>query len=205
MKTKRKSLLLVLCAALLVTASVFGTMAYLTSQDEVVNTFTVGDVAITLDEADVDDSTADAARDQANKYHLLPGHEYVKDPTVHVSTDSENCWIFVKVTNGIADIEAKTTETMDDGSDYATIAEQMSANGWAVVEGTTDVYAYKDIVSADTDVVVFEEFMISGTVDSDTLADYADKNITVTAYAIQADGFETAADAWAAAGSSFAE
>lgn len=51
MKTKSKALFLMLCAVLLVAASVLGTMAYLTSTDEVVNTFTVGSVAIKLDEA----------------------------------------------------------------------------------------------------------------------------------------------------------
>ena len=51
MKTRSKALLLTLCAVLLVTASVLGTMAFLTSNDEVVNTFSVGSVAIKLDEA----------------------------------------------------------------------------------------------------------------------------------------------------------
>ena len=41
MKTRSKALLLTLCAVLLVAASVLGTMAYLTSTDEVTNTFTV--------------------------------------------------------------------------------------------------------------------------------------------------------------------
>lgn len=53
MKTKSKALLLTLCAVLLVAASVMGTMAYLTSTDKVENTFTVGNVKITLDEAKV--------------------------------------------------------------------------------------------------------------------------------------------------------
>ena len=112
MKKKTKALMLVLCAVLLVTASVLGTMAYLTSTDQVVNTFTVGKVAITLDEAQVDpDGTpvAGAARVKGNAYHLLPGHTYTKDPTVHVQANSENSFIFVKVENGIANYEAGTT------------------------------------------------------------------------------------------------
>lgn len=81
MKKTKKALLLSLCAVMLVTASVLGTMAYLTSTDEVVNTFTVGNVAITLDETDVDNSTpGENDRDQANEYKLMPGKEYVKDP-----------------------------------------------------------------------------------------------------------------------------
>lgn len=54
MKTRTKALLLTLCAALLVCATVLATMAFLTAKDAVTNTFTVGNVAITLDEAKVD-------------------------------------------------------------------------------------------------------------------------------------------------------
>ena len=77
MKKTSKALLLSLCTVLLVTASVLGTMAYLTSQDQVVNTFTVGNVAITLDETDVDVNGDKDSEDRvkANEYKLLPGRE----------------------------------------------------------------------------------------------------------------------------------
>lgn len=55
-KTKTKALLMSLCAVLLVAASVLGTMAYLTDSKDVKNTFTVGNVAIKLDEAKVDEN-----------------------------------------------------------------------------------------------------------------------------------------------------
>ena len=92
MKKTSKALLLSLCTVLLVTASVLGTMAYLTSQDQVVNTFTVGNVAITLDETDVDVNGDKDSEDRvkANEYKLLPGHTYTKDPIVHVHADSDN-------------------------------------------------------------------------------------------------------------------
>lgn len=200
MKTKSKALLLSLCAALLVAASVLGTMAYLTSTDSVENTFTVGSVTITLDELDVDNSTeGENDRDKANQYHLLPGHEYVKDPTVHIVADSEDCWIFVKVENGIREIEAAADTLMADGTKYSTIAGQMETNGWSAVAGTTNVFAYKETVSANEDIVVFNEFMISGAADANTLANYKGATIKVTAYAVQADGFATAAAAWTAA------
>ena len=196
MKTRSKALLLTLCAVLLVTASVLGTMAYLTSRDQVVNTFTVGSVAITLDETDVDNSTTSADRDQANSYKLMPGHTYIKDPIVHVDPTSENCYLFVKVANGITAIEGETT-----------VAAQMNAKGWVAVDGVPDVYVYTQnnalaVVAGDSDVTVFDNFTISGTVDNATLATYNNKTITVTAYAIQADGFEgkTASEIWTAAG-----
>ena len=121
MKTRSKALLLTLCAVLLVTASVLGTLAFLTSTDEVKNTFTVGSVNITLDEAKVKtDGTPveGAARVKANEYHLLPGHTYTKDPTVTVKDGSESSYVRLKVTfNNAADIIAMCTdpEYADDG------------------------------------------------------------------------------------------
>lgn len=114
MKTKSKALLLTLCAVLLVAASVMGTMAYLTSTDKVENTFTVGNVKITLDEAKVNtDGTpaAPAERVKANEYKLLPGHTYTKDPTVTVIEGSESSYIRMKVTfNNAAQIIAMCTD-----------------------------------------------------------------------------------------------
>ena len=101
MKTKSKALLLTLCAVLLVAASVLGTMAYLTSTDSVENTFTVGSVAITLDEAKVDENgtpVANADRVEANSYKLMPGTTYTKDPTVTVKAGSEESYVRMKVT-----------------------------------------------------------------------------------------------------------
>ena len=198
MKTKRKALLLSLCAVLLVAVSVMGTIAYLTSTDNVTNTFTVGSVAITLDETDVDNSTVGAERDKANSYKLIPGHTYTKDPIIHVGATSEDCYLFVKVVNEIAAIEEDDTDTRK-----TTIASQMRAKGWVAVDGQTGVYVYADAngnkaVSAGSDITVFESFKISGSVDNTTLATYSGKAVTVTAYAVQKDGFEsnTAAEIW---------
>lgn len=115
-KTKTKALLMSLCAVLLVAASVLGTMAYLTDSKDVKNTFTVGNVAITLDEAKVDDNgnainkqgnqvtnLADAERVPGNAYKLLPGHTYTKDPTVTVLTPSVASYVRMKVTFNNAD------------------------------------------------------------------------------------------------------
>lgn len=198
MKKTSKALLLSLCAVLLVTASVLGTMAYLTSQDQVVNTFTVGNVAITLDEKDVDNSTpGENDRDKANAYKLMPGHNYEKDPIVHVDANSEDCYLFVKVVNEIANIEAEKT-----------VAQQMTEKGWVAVDAANGIYVYTAdktnpaVVTKGSNITVFENFTIAGNVDNTTLATYADKTITVNAYAIQADGFagKTASEIWAAAG-----
>lgn len=197
MRTKTKALVLAFCAVLLVVTTVFVTMAFLTSKDSVKNTFTVGNVAITLDELDVDDdankadnvTAADGTiRDKANQYKLIPGKSYTKDPTIHVDDNSERCWLFVKVENGLENAEA-------DGN--TTIAAQMTANDWTAVAGESGVYAYKETVSAGADVLVFESFKIAGNTDVEA---FQDASIDVTAYAVQSEGFETAAEAWASAG-----
>jgi len=196
----RRILLTLACAVLLVSLSVGATLAYLTSTTQVVeNTFSVGNVKITLDEAPVDEDgkATDGDRVMANNYHLLPAHEYDKDPTVHIAEGSEDCWIFVKVTNDISAIETKAPYG-DDGA-TGTIAEQMTANGWTLVAGETNVYAYKEVVSAEDDIVVFESFKILETVSKELIATYAGKTITVQAYAVQEDGFDSSAAAWAAA------
>lgn len=109
----RKAILTLCSALLLVSLSVGATLAYLTSQDSVTNTFTVGQVKIDLDEADVyeigDDvdesklgtAIPNADRVEANKYKIMPGHDLYKDPTVHVKAKSEDCYVrtFVTVNN----------------------------------------------------------------------------------------------------------
>ena len=196
MKKKTKALMLVLCAVLLVTASVLGTMAYLTSTDKVVNTFTVGKVAITLDEAKVNaDGTAvtPAERVKQNAYHLLPGHTYTKDPTVHVQANSEDSFIFVKVENGIEKYEAGTT-----------IAAQIAENGWQPLKDDNNVDVknvyYKTYTkSAEiTNLPVFGHFTIADNADAaDSWNNFsAETKVTVTAYAVQQDGFASAAAAW---------
>lgn len=211
MKTKSKALILALCAVSLVTASVFGTMAYLTSNDNVTNTFTVGSVAITMDETKVDEAGQPIdgeARVKANKYKLLPGHTYVKDPQIHVDSTSEDCYLFVKVKNEIEPIEKKGVGSTTTGVEF-----NMIPNGWAFVKAqddVTDIYVYVGktagaagpaTVHAGENVDVFKELAIDGSVDNDTLALYKNKTITVTAYAVQKDGFadKTPAQIWAAA------
>ncbi len=191
MKTKTKALVLACCAVLLVITTVFVTVAYLTDTETVANTFTVGKVAITLDEAKVKaDGTADGTdRVTQNEYKLMPGHTYTKDPIVHIDANSEDCWVFVKVVNEIATIEDSAN----------TVAAQMTTNGWTAVEDATNVYAYKEIANANDNLNVFANFKIKGDINGTTLATYEDKKIVVTAYAVQADGFDTAAAAWTAA------
>lgn len=114
MTKMKKIALIAVCAMLLVCVTIGATVAYLTSTDKVENTFAVGKVKITLDEAKVDadgNPTKPAERVNANAYKLMPGHTYTKDPTVTVKTPSEASYVRLKVTfNNASKIIALCTD-----------------------------------------------------------------------------------------------
>ena len=213
MKTKNKIIGLVMVAVLLVTASVFGTMAYLTSQDVVVNTFTVGSVDIKLDEAKVyeDGSLADeGGRVKENNYKLIPGHTYVKDPRVTVLAGSEESYIRMIVTIS----KAKELDAIfdPDGAELMNIFDEYNPDNWKLVNSTgtresvnntiSYEFRYKEVVAApDADLELdelFEKIIVPGTITKEQLASIEGMTITVVAHAIQADGFTSEEAAWAA-------
>lgn len=199
-KTKRlarKFLLILSSALLLVSLTVGATVAYLTDTDSVVNTFTVGKVGLSMDEADVNEygdliytdeaKTILAERVTANEYKLIPGHTYVKDPTIYIDSTSEDGWLFVKIDNQIADIEDQSW----------TIAAQMAQKGFKPIAEGSNVYAWDYVATkANTSIVVFEKFKIDGNVKNAALAEYQGKSVSVTAYMVQKDGFDNAKAAW---------
>lgn len=221
----KKTISIVALVVLVAAVSVLGTLAYLTSSDKVENTFTVGKVAITLDEAKVDAMGVEqlgADRVQKNSYKLMPGHSYVKDPTIHVDAASEDCFIRATVTisNGQAwaGIVAKYAE-----GKIENIVKGTDDNLWWVSDATlgadgnlTIVFVYKNESKAeslkrvwqsgvdDEDLVLFNTIEIPAGLTNEELASVADTTITVKADAIQADGFvensndkDAAAAAWA--------
>lgn len=207
----RKILVSLAALALVAAISIGGTIAYLTSTDEVVNTFTVGNVAIKLDEAkaNTDGSLVpNAERVKANSYKLLPGHTYNKDPMVTVLSGSETSYIKMTVTFSKAnELDAIFAPT---GAELTSIFNGYDAANWTYkgnTKNTTDntrtyEFWYKEAVGAPTaDVALdalFDSITVPGTITNEQLATIAGMTITVNAYAIQADGFATADAAWTA-------
>lgn len=211
MKTTRKVVLTLVCAILLVAATIMGTMAYLTSSDTVTNTFTVGKVAIKLDEAKAKtDGTLvqGADRVNANSYKLLPGHTYAKDPMVTVLKDSESAYVKMTVTfTKAAELDAIFAPT---GANLTSIFDGYDDATWLYKGNTEDTskntrtyeFWYKEAVAAPTTDValdaLFDSITVPGTITNAQLDTIEGMTITVNAYAIQADGFDTADLAWAA-------
>ena len=197
----RRILLTLACAVLLVSLSVGATLAYLTNVTQVVtNTFTVGNVKITLDEGKVWEKNDDGFTAEnngkfidegktrtttGNEYKLIPGRTYDKDPTVYVDPASEDAYIFVQVVNGFKDYEAVNGNT---------ILEQMEALNWVKV--AENVYCKTvdgtnaKVCDSTEPIVVFNRFTVSGTLTDEQYAAAEEAEVTIIAYAIQAEGID---------------
>ncbi len=86
-KVKISRVVLVIACVLIFSIAVIGTMAWLIDEtDTIVNKFVKSDVDVDLEESDED-----------NTYEMIPGWAVSKDPTVTISKDSQDCWVFVKL------------------------------------------------------------------------------------------------------------
>lgn len=207
---------LTLCAVALVVGSVLTTIALLTSSANVTNTFTIGEVKITMDETKVNpNGTAveGAARVDANSYHLVPNTTYIKDPTIHIASGEMNdMYLFVKSTNMIRSAEAGNVNAGNDTS----MREQMIANGWVEYvrsgDGVEIVWVYGKRNTANGEITptpvnskteqlkkdgnkvgipagdfrLCEHFTID---EHANVSLYGAATVTFTAFAIQDDGF----------------
>ena len=211
---KSAKLLCVLCAIVLVAVSVMGTLAYLIDEEEVVNTFTVGNVDIKLDEAEVDENgvpVEGADRVTGNEYHLIPGQTYVKDPTVTVAAGNEEAYVRMLVT---VTKYAELKEVFGEDFLPETYVTGWDAEKWPCA-GITDngdntvtyEFRYFQAVGnrdSEEDLALeplFTAFTLPGTVNGEQLQALAEGEgfkITVEGHAIQASMLEDADAAWAA-------
>ena len=207
---RSKSLVLALCAILLVVGTVLGTVAYLQDTASVVNTFTVGNVHLKLDEAVVDEKgePTGGRTETGNAYHLIPGETYTKDPTVTVLKGSEESYVRMMLTlNCASELDAIFAPN---GAVLTEIFKGYDATKWEYVDVTrgndntiTYEFRYFETVKPEQndDLVLdalFDTVTVPNTMTGEQLATIADLKITVEAHAIQATGFANADDAWTA-------
>lgn len=180
---KKKATIAVVALALVLCFAIGGTLAWLVAKtDPVVNTFTYGDINIDLSESDDLD------------LKMIPGNTITKDPKVTVEAGSEACWLFVKV---------------EKSGNFDTFMSYAIAEGWTQLkedaEGVviTDLICYREVTATTTDmdfdVLANDSVWVKDTVTKDMLNadDFDEPTLTFTAYAVQKDGFDTAASAWA--------
>ena len=98
MTTTKKLTIAVVALSLALVLVIGGTLAFITAQsNEVVNTFTYGNIQLTLTEENGTNSTGMSFEG------VIPGSELEKDPTVTVLAKSESCYVYVLIDNQLGD------------------------------------------------------------------------------------------------------
>ena len=173
-------------------------------------------------------ATGAGRTETGNAYHLLPGLTYTKDPAVTVLSGSAECYIrmFVKINRTQAQLDEifgagflpqyfvngwdnavwETTGIVEEAAGAVTYEFRYREAGDATPQTYWD--ASRGNHSADERLApLFESFTVPEGMTRADLALLGDDestpedekfNITVTAHAIQAAGFDTEAAAWAA-------
>lgn len=188
MRRMRKYLVVVACIALVAGLAIGGTIAWLADSTETVtNTFAPKNIDITLTETN------------DGPYDLVPGETYAKNPTVNVIKAEVDTWVFVQI---------ETSENIDTFVDYSVVTG--ATNGalatdtptyWNPLTDVNGVYYCKvaagktanlPVLTGDNGGQVTIKNVTKTQMDNQT----TDLTMEFTAYAIQAPGFDTAADAW---------
>jgi len=231
---KKKSIIMLLCALTIISSVAFGTIAYLTDRAGVTNRFTIGNVDIVVDETEVDENgnpipnpdydpndpndpdDPNLRTEEENEYPLIPGSEYVKDPTMTVKAGSERAYVRLMVTisnaKEIDAIFADLQATYPNGFEPGAFVTGRDNTVWVytgtmakdeVLNTYTLEFRYFEAVEpTDTEDEVlpplFETIKLPGELTNAHLTQLEGFAIDIEGHAIQATGFDNADAAWAA-------
>ena len=209
---KKKTILAAL--VLLLVVAVGGAIAYFTDTDTKTNTFTIGNVDISLTEdgwdalADANDNDIpDVAED------MMPGESVTKDPTINNLSTKNPAYVFAKVEVPCTTIVAPAT-TSEELFTYTTNAgwTELSSAAVACTSGGTATHVYyygtgetltvlAKAANASTPTPTSNPVFSSVTLRSTLKGNEGltgNKNIVVTGYGIQTEGLTSTApaDVW---------
>lgn len=175
--TMKKSIIIILTLSVVLLLVAGGTIAWLTAQDSVTNTFTVGKIAITLAEPEWSDDS--------NK--IYPGAVIDKNPTVTVTANSEDCYVYVMIDNMLNDTLTGAVTLDIDTTNWT----------WIMTNGSKQLYRYSSIVALNTAdqplQPVFNTVTVSTTVvDETNIAGLNNKTIEIKAFAHQSNAITQA-------------
>lgn len=193
----KKRTMALLMAVVMLFGTVGATIAWLhATSATVTNTFTAGDVGLVLNESPLtnDGKTVDKNATKVitnNGYKLIPGNVLQKDPKVTIDSDSEPCYVFLKV------------EKVNSVDSYITYS--IDADEWTILPGENNVY-YKENVTAGTviNVLTGEKVTVKTDVTKtqlEALTENTLPQLKFTAYAVQSENVADAVTAWGIANS----
>lgn len=189
-----KVLIPLLAVILVIGCAAGGTLAYLKAKaTPVTNTFVAGDIG-----------TLTLVENTSNSNVVTPGVNIAKNPVVIFSGNNVDAYVFVKVGDKSNGKEwTENNRTFSVGPDQE--MKWTVADGWIKLDGADGVYYREAAVDTDAENVAETEkygvvrdaaITVSPTITEEEIGSY-EKSLTFTAYAIQKDGFESAAEAWA--------
>ena len=153
-KMGAKAVVVALAGVLAIGGAVGGTLAWLTDEtDTVTNTFTAGDIGITLTE------TSDGS------FTIIPGGKDKKDPVVKVTGDSEKCYLFVEVLEKNNDITDATAEPMKYVTWDFNDPDTQNGNSWALLPNSENRVIYWRVVESSSSEQFF--YLLTGTGDGE--------------------------------------
>ena len=189
---KKKAMALVLALGLVTVGIVSGTMAWLTAKDDpVVNVFTPSNINIAL------------AETTGEKYKMVPGDTFAKDPKVKVETGSEACWLFVAITESSNLDEFITYDVADGWTQmdsyeniyYRNVATTDIGNDFYILKGQGDGELKNGCVTVNTSVTKSDMDGIK--------EEAAQPKLTFNACAVQSAHLDTVDEAWKQAAPEF--
>lgn len=184
------SVFVMLALTMVVGCAVDGTVAWLVSESESsVSTFTLGDINIKL-----------TGESESQPLKIIPGVGIRRSLKVTVEANSEACWLFVKVegTNWPDFMEANGTARK---VSYSVAGE---GDGWIALNDHPGVY-YREVSPTDEAGVAYDVNCVVTVskeltkAEVNSIAAGTQPQLSFTAYAVQRDGIDDAAAAWAAA------
>lgn len=177
---------LIAAIVLVIGCTAGGTVAWLVSKPKpIVNVFTVGNINATLTET-------------KKEFKIVPGVNIAKDPVATVTANSEDCYLFVKLTE-------KNWPAFTEADNTTRKVKYEIADGWTKLE---DGVYYREVAKNGTTDQSYPVLQDNKVTVSNTLTkeeandmDLAIKKtgapeLTVAVYAVQKVGMDSPADAW---------
>ena len=181
---------LIAAIVLVIGCTAGGTVAWLVSKPKpIVNVFTVGNINAELTEE---------AKTKTETFKIVPGVDITKDPVATVTANSEDCYLFVQLTE-------KNWPAFTEADNTTRKVEYKIAQGWNELE---DGVYYRVVTKSDTEDQSYPVLQDNKVTVSNTLTkeeanemDLAIKKtgapeLTVAVYAVQKAGINTPAEAW---------
>lgn len=182
---------LIAAIVLVIGCTAGGTVAWLVSKPApITNVFTVGNIKAELTET-------------KKEFKIVPGVDITKDPVATVTANSEDCYLFVKLTE---ENWPTFTEATEAGS-TARKVEYEIADGWTELKSEHGVY-YREVTKNDKadqnfPVLQDDKVTVSSTLTKEEANDMdlaikktGAPELTVAVYAVQKEGMDSAAKAW---------